>query len=128
VHAFLILQIVLVTDGGLGHGPSSLPTLLRGGVSPDFDACFPFPFRGHFSVICLSPPSNAAAAAAKSAYEKLIEKSGLDGRVLLPGMTPAGAASELTAAAAQKMFAGVITEQYRGAIHQCLIIILNSDS
>ena len=40
------VKVVLVTDAGLGgHGQFSLPTLLRGGV-PDFDQCFPFPFRG----------------------------------------------------------------------------------
>ena len=40
------VKIVLVTDAGLGgHGQFSLPGLLRGGV-PDFDVCFPFPFRG----------------------------------------------------------------------------------
>ena len=44
------VKIVLVTDAGLGgHGQFSLPGLLKGGV-PDFDVCFPFPFRGQGSL------------------------------------------------------------------------------
>ncbi len=107
------VKIVLVTDGGLGHGQFSLPSLLRGGVNADFDACFPFPFNGQISVLCLAQPGperGATVAAAKEAYEKVIERSGLQGRFLsIPPDTP----SQSTAVAADKLFAEVISEQYR---------------
>jgi len=106
------VKIVLVTDAGLGgHGQYSLPGLLRGGV-PDFDVCFPFPFRGQMNVVCLAPPSDRlAVAAARTNYERLIEKSGLGGGKFVA--VPSENTTEgLSVTAVEKAFRSLIADQY----------------
>ena len=99
------VNIILVTDGGLGHGPHSLAHLR------DADAFFGLPVRGSITVVCLDPDATNAedgtSPPSKAAYESLCSASGLSpSRVLFPEGAP-------TRQAAEKIFDQVIEEQYK---------------
>ncbi len=76
------VNLLVVTDGGRGHGRDSLSAALEHVV--------PLQFRGTLTVVCLCHPDDdsAAASGARTAYEDLIARTGLPGEVLFPDSFP----------------------------------------
>ena len=99
------VNVVLVTDGGLGNSYQSLSHFYENTNHPDYFSFLPFRFRGNFSVVCLNVGDTSKMA--RLALEKLMDKSGLQGLFLSPSE------SELTRASVEKLFRRVIEEQYK---------------
>ena len=80
--------------------------------------CSPLKFN-QMNVVCLAPPSDrSAVATARTAYERLIEKSGLGGGKFVA--VPAEASTEgLSVNTVEKAFRALIAEvycEYRGTL------------
>lgn len=78
------VNIVLLTDEGVGNGPTSLSRVGYGTSDGDL---FPFGFPGSLTVICLGRSDLSITKEAKAAYEKLIERTGMEGQVIIPEPT-----------------------------------------
>jgi len=73
--ASVTINLVIVTDGALGHGPHSLQNLV--GVGPA-ELKLPLPFPCTMSVICLADKTlNSEIKRTKTAYETLFTKLGV---------------------------------------------------
>lgn len=78
--ASVTVNLVIVTDGSLGHGPHSLQNLI--GVGP-VELKLPLPFPCAVSVVCLADKTlNKEIKKVKAAYETLFTKLGLDGNTV----------------------------------------------
>ena len=74
--ASVTVNLVIVTDGSLGHGPHSLQNLIS--VGP-VELKLPLPFPCAVSVVCLADKSlNKEIKKVKTAYESLFTKLGLE--------------------------------------------------
>jgi len=70
------INLVIVTDGGLGHGPYSLAQMLL--PSGPTELSFPLPFPCSVSVVCLADKSlNPDLKKSRQAYEALFTKMGI---------------------------------------------------
>ena len=73
--ASVTVNLVIVTDGSLGHGPHSLQNLVS--VGP-VELKLPLPFPCSVSVVCMADKTlNKEIKKIKSAYETLFTKLGL---------------------------------------------------
>ncbi len=100
-----IVNVVLVSDGCLGHGPHSLqPGPPSGGSA--LDQIRPLPFRAKVTVVLLGDPDLVDLSSAKAAYERLITKLGAKGEVLLQEESPPSKTST------EKLFEQVIRNSY----------------
>lgn len=106
------VNIILVTDGGLGMGQLSLSHLLsEEGV--ELGPPFPWTFPGRWSVILLAPTESHAFKTAQPIYRRFMEQSGLGGDVV-------GLERELTAESVEKVFADLAQTHYQhyvGTLH-----------
>ena len=77
--------MIIVTDGGTGYANKSLKTFLENPtkVLMDREVLFPLNFNGSMNVCLINHADELIEAVPM--YEKLIEKSGLQGQVLVPG-------------------------------------------
>merc|ERR1719348_2544316 len=70
------VNIVIVTDGGLGHGPYSLAQMVSPGGPTELK--LPIPFTCSVSVVCLADKSlNPGIKQTRQAYETLFTKMGV---------------------------------------------------
>ena len=98
------VDVIVVTDGGLGLGPHSLSYFVQHRV--DYKKSLPFKFSGQISVACLISPTDNEFRKVKEAYEILINQSGMPGNFLYPE-------KELNSASVEKVFQQVISNHYK---------------
>jgi len=71
------VNLVIVTDGGLGHGPYSLHQMI--GPSGPTELKFPLMFPATISVVCIADKTlNSEVKSTRAAYETLFSKLGLE--------------------------------------------------
>ena len=108
------VNVIIVTDGGTGYANKSLKTFLDhpSKVLMDREVLFPLRFSGSLNV-CLINHSDELQEVAPL-YERLIEKSGLQGQVLIP----ADQGPQLSRSAVEKCFQTLIDVHYKPYIGQ----------
>ncbi|KAF4526527.1 hypothetical protein B566_EDAN005894 [Ephemera danica] len=73
-------QVILVTDGSVGMGPTGLGACLAGGSGSPL----PFSFPGSLSVMCLASPEEPGVAQTMPMYHRLVELAGGQGTLYMP--------------------------------------------
>lgn len=109
------INVIIVTDGGIGHGQKSLKTLIDypHKVLMDREVLFPLNFNGTLNVICVNHCEDIQESICL--YEKMIEKSGLQGQVIVPKSEPG---SILARSSVEKCFQTIVNHCYKPFIGQ----------
>ena len=103
------INILVVTDGGQGHGNKSFKNFMENKSLLDREILLPFSFNGtmNFLMINQMEPEILETVAL---YEKLIDRCGLRGQVLIPSESPQ---QSLTRASVEKSVQNLIDTHYQ---------------
>ena len=106
------VNVIIVTDGGIGYANKSLKTFLENPskVLMDREVLFPLNFSGSMNVCLINHMDELTDAI--PLYEKLIEKSGLPGQVLIPNKN-SDPGTQLTRNSVEKCFQTLIDVHYK---------------
>ena len=106
------VHVIIVTDGVISSGPSSLKSLLASKRSlGDPDGIFPVRFGGKLNIVCVNHPDDPSLQETIPLLEQLIERTGLSGYVHVPEVGRPGDA--LTRASVEKCFQTLIEKYYK---------------
>ena len=100
------INVLVVTDGGQGHGNKSFKTYMDNKSLLDREIRMPLSFNGTMNFLIVNQVDEIAETV--PIYEKLIERCGLRGQVLIPAESQA-----LTRAAVEKCVQSLIDAHYQ---------------
>ena len=103
------VNVIVVTDGGSGHGKRNLKNLLENKHLLDREIQFPFGFPGSLNFVLVNHFEEVADSI--RLYEKIIAKSKLKGQVFVPGQELAG--TPLTRHGVEKSFQSIIEAHFK---------------